>query len=119
MLKHVLPSGQVDDDDDVDPGHHHQWVHRPVNPDIAYSAHGQPGAAVLILAEIVVLARERDTNVAQRTLAEVAVIYVSQSIVIEINAYPAKTQAVLVHIVQGVIVERDILELAAEAVSFK
>lgn len=39
-----------------------------------------------------------------------------KGLVIEINAIK---QAVLVHIVQGVIVERDILEPVAEAVSFK
>jgi len=39
-----------------------------------------------------------------------------KGLVIEINAIK---QAVLVHIVQGVIVERDILELVAKAVSFK
>jgi len=57
LLKHAI-SGQ--EEDDVDPHHNHQgFLHTA-----AYSAHGHPGAAVLILAEIVVLFREGDTNVA-------------------------------------------------------
>ena len=119
MQKPVLPGWTEEGDDDVDP--RHQWVHHPVYPSIANSAHFHPGAAVLILAEIVVLSREHDTYSALLILAGVVVhIYAKRCLVTEINAHPAKiTQAVLVHIVQGVIVERDILELVAERVSFK
>ena len=119
LLKRALPSGQAEEEaaDDVEADHHHQWVHHPVIPAIAYSAHGHPGAAVLIPAVVVVLARERDINIAQRTVVDVAIIYLRLRNVTEKSA--RITKAVLVHIVQGVLVGQDIVELVADAVSFK